>query len=285
VTAALLVALAATGVATSRWGALRAPLGLPPAAAPALASPTPLSWSKDYVYAGGRLVATEEPSSAYPRSGCCVDKGGNRITSCRCYNDKLPKPQSLLATARPDALVPEVAVSWPSAGGGLRYELERGTSVNRPFTLVSPADTPTSVTDSNNVGACTAYLYRVRSVDEYGDYSDYSNVDLATTCVFSQDPLVPRGTVIRAAHLEELRAAIEAVRRAALPSQPPPSWTDPALQGKRIRAVHVEELRSRLDEALGSLGLTAQPPYTDAGSLLGVEVKAAHVQELRERVR
>lgn len=272
--AALLVALAASAAAVSRLNFVRAPLGLAPVAVPAQATPSPLAWSKDYIYAGGRLVATEEPKSGKLNCG-----------TPRCLNTGLSKPQTLKATPSTDALQ-EIDVSWGAAAGVVTYEVERAASINGPFAPVSTA-AGTGVTDTG-LGACAAYLYRARSVDEHGDYSDWSNVDLATTCMFSQDPLVPRGTVIRGTHLEELRLAVEAVRKVAYPTQPPPQWTDSPLQGKRIRAAHVEELRARLDEALSALsvhGLPAQPPYTDPGALAGLTVKAAHVQELRDRVK
>jgi hypothetical protein len=273
----VLLALMASGAAVYQWEFLRTPLRVAPLTVPAQ-STSSLTLAKEYIYAGDRLVATEEPKGfKYPLSGCCVNSKGGRITSCRCLNKYLTKPQ--LLTARADGSS-QVNVSWVAAGDGLRYEVERGSSINGPFTPVS-LDTPTNITDGT-AGSCIAYLYRVRSVDEYGDYSEYSNVDLATTCAFSQDPLTSQSTIIRAVHLEELRLAIEAVRATA--ALPPPSWTDTALVGKRIRAVHVEELRARLDEALGQLNLPSPPPYTNA-ALSGMVVKAAHIQELRERVK
>ena len=276
VAAALLVALAASGAAVSRLNSVRTPLGLSPAATSpaAQATPTPLAWSKDYVYAGGRLVATEEPKS-----------GKLNCSTPRCLNNGLSKPQTLKATPSTDALQ-EIDVSWGAAAGGVTYEVERAASINGPFTPVATA-TGTNVTDTG-LGACAAYIYRARTVDEHGDYSDWSNIDLATTCMFSQDPLVPRGTVIYGLHLEELRLAVEAVRRLAYPGQPAPQWTDAPLQGKRIRAVHVEELRERLVEALAALaahGLPAPPAYAEPGALSGLTVKAAHVRELRDRVK
>jgi hypothetical protein len=260
------------GTAIYRRESLRAHLGRSSSTAPAQSTSSPLTLAKEYVYAGDRLVAIEESASKKPE--CCVEGGTKQ---CRCYNDKLPKPLALAAT--PDSPT-QVSVAWAPAGTGLRYEVERSTSINGPFTPIS-LDTATSITDGG-LGPCVAYLYRARTVDEYGGYSDYSNVDLATTCAFSQDPLTPRSAAIRARHLEELRLAIAAVRSTA--ALPPASWTDPALGGKRIRAVHIQELRSWLDESLGRLSLPSPPPYTDA-TLTGVAVKAAHIQELRERVK
>jgi hypothetical protein len=272
VAAALLLALMASGAAVYRQEFLRTRLVGALTTIPAQTAPSPLTLAKEYIYAGGRLVAIEEPASNKP--SCCSDKG---LKHCRCYNDKLPKPQALAATP---ASATQVSVVWTSAGAGLRYEVERSTSINGPFTPIS-LDTATSITDGG-LGSCVAYLYRARTVDEYGDYSDYSNVDMTTTCAFSQNPLTAQSTVIRAVHLEELRRAVEAVRSTA--ALHPPSWTDTALAGKRIRAVHIEEVRSRLDEALDRFNLPSAPPYTDI-TLSGVVVRATHIQELRERMK
>lgn len=273
VAAAMLLALMASGAAVYRRESLRARPGVALTALPAQSTSAPLTLAKEYIYADGRLVATEEPPAG-DKTNCCVDRG---LKQCRCYNEKLPKPAALVATP---AGPTQVSVSWSSAGEGLSYEVERSTSIDGPFTPVS-LHSATTFTDAG-LGTCVGYLYRVRTVDALGDFSDYSNVDIATTCAFSQDPLVPQSNIIKALHLEELRLAVEAVRATA--SLPSVSWTDPALAGKRIRAVHLEELRSRLDEALGRLNLPAPPPYTDA-TLTGVVVKAAHIQELRQRVK
>lgn len=276
--AALVLCLTAGAVGVSRWEPLRRGLGLSPAAllAQATPTPTPLTLAKEYVYAGGRLVATEEPKALkYGTSGCCLGFDGKRTSNCRCKNTNLPKPLGLTATAEAST---SVAVGWSGGDPELLYEVERSASVNGPFNPVTLAGS-----SDNTAGPCTAYIYRARSVDEYGDYSDYSNIDLATTCMFSQDPLSAGSTVVRAMHLEELRLAVAAVRATAAKS--PPSWTEASLAGKYVKAAHVLELRSQLDEAMAVLALPSPPPpYTDA-ALAGVRIKAAHIDELRQRVK
>src|SRR5689334_3875408 len=63
VIAPLALCVLAAGAASLRWEPARHAVGLVPIAEPlAQATPTPLPLSKEYVYAGGRLVATEEPT-------------------------------------------------------------------------------------------------------------------------------------------------------------------------------------------------------------------------------
>jgi hypothetical protein len=114
--------------------------------------------------------------------------------------------------------------------------------------------------------------------------SAFSNVDLATTIVFTDDPLVVGSTRAKAVHLTELRQAVDAVRAAAGLSAG--TYTDTISAGvTRIKAIHISEIRSQLDAALIALGLGA-PTYTDATLTAGVSVvKKAHVQEPRNATK
>ncbi|HEX9628646.1 MAG TPA: RHS repeat-associated core domain-containing protein, partial [Pyrinomonadaceae bacterium] len=100
--------------------------------------------------------------------------------------------------------------------------------------------------------------------------------------VFSDDPLVPGVTVIKAVHITELRDAVNQARaRAGLAAA---SWAESVTSGVTIKASHIAELRARLAEARSALGLSAAS-YTDPNLTAGNTVKAAHVQELRTSVR
>jgi RHS repeat-associated protein len=97
---------------------------------------------------------------------------------------------------------------------------------------------------------------------------------------FTDDPLVPGVTEIRALHITELRDAVDQARVRA--GQLAANW-EPIDQGWLIKATHILELRTRLDEARMALGL--QPAsYVGPPPSIGGEIKATHVQELRERV-
>jgi RHS repeat-associated protein len=99
--------------------------------------------------------------------------------------------------------------------------------------------------------------------------------------VFTDDPLVPGVTVIKAVHIIELRTAVNQARSRA--SLAPASWAESVSPGVFIKAAHIMELRTRLDEARAALGLSTAS-YTDPSLGMWTTVKAAHVQELRQRV-
>jgi len=105
------------------------------------------------------------------------------------------------------------------------------------------------------------------------------------TYTFTDDPLVAGTTTVKAAHLTELRAAVNTAR--ALWNLPAATWTDPTVTAGAtlIRLVHVAELRAAIDAAYVAANATL-PTYTDPTLTAGVTpVKAAHLQELRAAVR
>ena len=179
-------------------------------------------------------------------------------------------------TARAQATT-SVLVTWSASSGATSYLIFRMGPGPGSFTQIGTSTT-TSFNDTT-AASNSAYLYRVRAVNANGQSSD-SPSDLATTVIFTDDPLTA-GVTIKAVHLAELRTAVNAVR--ALAGLGIGSYTDPASPGIVIRAVHITELRSQLDAALGPLGF-ATGGYTDA-SLTGVVVKAIHFQEIRNRVK
>lgn len=232
--------------------------------------PSPGNPSKEYIYAGGKLIATEEPGSG----------------------SSLAPPASLVATttwtSSGTVEIPQVAISWAPTSGADHYQVESTSNLNTPYTVLASNVLTTSFTDTS-VASVNAYLYRVRAVDLLGNVSPYSNVDVATAITFTDNPLSANSTVIKAQHIWELRQAVKAVRDTANLSVA--IWTDNVtsasqLSGVKIKAVHIEELRSKLDEALNALGLTVSA-YTDPvpPSLSGVTIKKIHVDQLRQRVK
>ena len=102
--------------------------------------------------------------------------------------------------------------------------------------------------------------------------------------VFTDPTLTPRSTVIRAAHVTELRSAIDTLRaRQGLAAF---GWTDASLTAgtTTIKRVHLTELRSAVAAIYTARGLTA-PTWTDSTITSGVSVvRAVHVTELRAAV-
>ena len=218
--------------------------------------PSPANPSKEYVYAGGRLIATEEPNP-------------------------LIAPLNLLASTVSSA---QINISWNAAPNAHHYVVERASQLGS-FTTINSNVTATSFSD-NTVTNLNAYLYRVKSADAAGNVSPSSNIDVATAITFDDDPFAsaPTLTLVKAQHVLQLRQAVNAVRHTT-PTLGDYSWTQASgtLAGAPIKAVDVEELRTALDQALVVLGL---PPggYTDS-SLTGLPISKLYITELRARVK
>jgi len=92
------------------------------------------------------------------------------------------------------------------------------------------------------------------------------------------------GLVVKAVHVAELRARVNAVRIAKGLSAF--AWTDPALNAgsTAVRAIHLQELRTALNQAYVAANHSL-PVYTDASINAGsTSVKAVHITELRAAV-
>lgn len=214
--------------------------------------PPPNSPSKEYIYAGGRLVATEEPNP-------------------------LVAPTSLVADTFSGS---QINLTWAAAPNAHHYQVERAPNLGGTFTVLNSNVATTTYTD-NTVTAVNAYLYRVRSADAVGNLSAPGNVDVATAITFTDSPLTVGTTLIKGQHVTELRQAVDAVRATANLSAA--TWTDATLTNVTVKAVHVTELRTNLDAALTALGI-ATSSYTDP-TLSGVAIKAIHLEEIRQRVK
>jgi hypothetical protein len=280
-TAAVLAACVVAALATAtRFEPLRRAAGLAPASAPP--TPTPqgdLALSKEYIYAGGRLVATEEP------------------TPTPTPTPSGPPPADLLATASfPTPTTTVVNLTWSAPAGTVAsYVVERGLHKDGPYEPAGPPATtlPTAANPYVDHGAApaTVYVYRVKALFTNGGSSGYSNLDLATTVRYSgDDPLVPAGdpqgrpaSAVRAANLTELRGVVEDVRTlagvgdATWESNPAPQWRG------LIRAAHFKELRDNLNPALAALGMGQLPD--ESSITAGQPIRADHIQHVREKVR
>ncbi len=210
-----------------------------------------------------------------PWNWSCAGLNGGAVAACSAQAAATgpATPNGLSAAA---VSTTEVDLQWNPVAGAASYQIDR-MAAGGGFTQIATSTDPQY--PDTGVAPHGAYLYRVRAVSG-SSTSPNSAADLATTVVFTNDPLTS-GTTVKAVHLAELRTAVDAVRNLA--GLPPGSYTDAAVKGTTIKAVHLTELRSALDAARAALGLSANT-YTDA-TLSGVRVKAVHVQELRAGVR
>ena len=267
-------ALLAVSFAVTRLDPVRRAVGLRSLVVSPAQGPTPLPLSKEYVYAGGRLVTTEEPT---PAATPTPTPSGT-------------PPTNLVATAEfPSAGVTDVRLTWsaPASGPAVASYVVECMRAGTGFQQIATVQEPTRTYNDTNVTLDSSYLYRVRAVFSNAGTSDYSNQDLATTVTFTDSPL--QGVTIKAVHLTELRRAVNAVRR-LVPNLGDASWTypdpvsAPASQRRAIYLEDVTDLRARLDEALVPLNLQspypAEPPLTRFHT-----VYADHFEQIRERVR
>ncbi|MDP9193738.1 MAG: FG-GAP-like repeat-containing protein [Acidobacteriota bacterium] len=208
-----------------------------------------------------------------------VSGGGDLVTNNNTAADLteiLTAPTYLFATAYSASYVD---LDWSHVSHATSYEILRSAN-NGPFVVVGTSTWSDYYDDS--VSPSTTYLYRVRAVAGSAT-GGLSPVDLATTIAFTDNYISTGYTKMKAAHITELRTAVNAVRIAGGLS--PTVFTDSTLTvGSFIKAVHLTELRASLNQARTTLGLSAVG-YADATIPAGSKIKAAHIRELREGVK
>ena len=106
----------------------------------------------------------------------------------------------------------------------------------------------------------------------------------AAPAAFTDDPLVPGVTPVRAVHLLELRSRIDWLRRRA--GLPAFAWTDAKVVPgvTPARAAHLTELRSALGEAYAAAGRPAPGLFGRAGDGGDDGHAGVQLQELRRAV-
>src|SRR5262245_17024669 len=90
-----------------------------------------------------------------------------------------------------------------------------------------------------------------------------AQTSLPASCTsFTDHPIVPGATTIKAIHLGQLRACNADLRVAR--GLPPVSWMDPVLAPQQtvVRAVHFSELRAALDSVYVAAG-SSPPQYSE----------------------
>jgi chitodextrinase len=169
-------------------------------------------------------------------------------------------------------------VSWPAVSGATAYEVFASTG-GGAFTITGT--TTSNAFTHTGLAANTTYLYQVRAMNAAGR-SGFTALDPATTIAFT-DTNLTNAIAIKAAHLNELRAAANAFRAAAV--LPPLTFTDPTLTANvtTIKAVHLQEVRAAIDAARDTLGLplawSATSPYS------GGFIDGDDVMSLRDLVK
>jgi hypothetical protein len=193
------------------------------------------------------------------------------ITGSRGIAIGPPTPANFVATAIGTT---QVNTSWTASAGATQYELLRNNVLLTTTAATSFPDT--------TAAPGTSYVYKVRALDASSRASSYSTPDVATTILFSDDPVVA-GNHVKALHLTQLRVAANSIRAAA--GLGAMSFTNDPLNGVAIKAVHVQELRTGINAARTALGMAASA-FTDPALTQFVSTsRAVHVQELRTAVK
>jgi photosystem II stability/assembly factor-like uncharacterized protein len=186
----------------------------------------------------------------------------------------LAAPTALLATATSTT---SVNVTWNTVVGATGYEVLRSTDGTIFTTAGTPAAPP--FPDAGR-SANTSYLYKVRATGPGGPSLD-SNLDAATTTIFTDDPLTI-GNTIKIPHVIELRTAVNAM--ANLAGIGSFAFTDPGLSGVKVKALHITELRTVLNNARLALGLSSLS-FTNTLTANITPVRALDLTELRNGVK
>lgn len=174
-----------------------------------------------------------------------------------------------------------VSTMWEPSQGATSYRIYRTSNITSGFTQVGT--TSGTFYEDYTAARDTAYLYAVRAYDGSRESAN-SNIDLATVTSFTDPSLTARSTKIKAAHVRELRTAVNAVRFLAGLSAS--TFTDPTLSTSvTMKAMHINELRTSLTQARAILGLRSltfiDPTLTSRSSV----ISAAHIVQLRDGVR
>ena len=236
---------------------------------------------------GARLTLAAVGIGAATIRVTAADPGGLSVT------------QSFTVTVTPGANLPPAAVATlPDRTLQVGTTLEMDLSAvftdpdQDPLTFASSSSAPNVV--AARVSGARATLaaaalgtaaVRVSATDPAGQSAAQTfTVTVTRSAPFTDDPLQPGVTPVRAVHFTELRTRIDALRRSS--GLGPFAWTDPVLTAgvTPVRLAHLLELREALAAAYRAAGRPA-PRWTDAAPAAGTTpIRAAHVTELRAAV-
>ena len=230
-----------------------------------------------------------------------VAEGTAVVTVTATDPDGLSASQSFTVTVNPPANRPPEAVGVlgpltiglddPAAAVDVRRAFRDPDDDVLTYAAVSSAPSVAAVAVSGGVvavtpaGAGTA-LVTVTATDAAGSNTAATQTfRVRVVRPFTDHPIVPGVTPVRAVHFTELRTRIDGLRAEA--ELPRFAWTDPTLTAGATRCgwVHLLELREALAAAYLAAGRPV-PVWTDAAPRAGTTpIRAAHLNELRAAVR
>jgi len=231
----------------------------------------------------GTMTVDVAPNGGDGRVGSVMALSWSGGSAMTIIQTATPPPQNLGAPTNLSASplsATSVLVTWQPGLNATTHELWRASGGGAYVIVSLNASSPYVDT---NVPTGSTSLYKVRGSNGTS-VSSFSNVDFATTVVFTDDPLSP-GLLIRAAYLQQIRAATNAMRAAA--GLAAATFTDDPVVANQtpIRAVYIAEARTLLSQALTAMGFPA-PAFTDPTLIANQTLIRAHYfQELRDAVK
>jgi PKD-like domain len=245
-------------------------------------APWRLQWNDGIVETVSDYVHTRTvtPTSSTDYSLLSVSSGGcgGTVTGQVTVNIVPPPPAWVRAEASGG---PAVSISWAAVDGAESYLLQRTTTLGSTTSVTRQVWATSSVDSPPATGVPVTYVYYVLAVQN-GYPSLRGAFDHATvgTSLWSQT-ITPRETRIRGTDIQELRAAIDAVRKAfnhgaAFPGSVVPSGA--------ITPASITALVDALAPARATAGYPpfafrdVTPPEKDK------LIRAEHIRQLRDAV-
>jgi peptidyl-Asp metalloendopeptidase len=167
-----------------------------------------------------------------------------------------------------------------AASGWTSMSWEQSTDGGHTWAAVGVTTSPLTFTPALEA---SGKWYRAQFTNGIGT-TPTSGAWLIVRTPFTDDPLA-QGMAVKAAHVTELRARINALRIRY--GMSPYSWTAGILTVGQtaVTKVHIDELRTALTEVYTTASLTP-PNFTDAPLIArSTRVRAVHITELRTAVR
>jgi C1A family cysteine protease len=181
---------------------------------------------------------------------------------------------------------------WDSYTSGVYRPTSNGcgNSTDHQVVIVGWDDETTSWTVKNSWGADWGEAGYMRiawdgagTTSRIGEGASWAMM-MPAAPTFTDSPLAARSSAIKAAHVTELRAAVDTLRLKY--GLDPMSWSDPSLAVgiTSVRAMHITELRTALGAAYVAAGLSV-PVYSNATLVERSSIaNAADITELRAAV-
>lgn len=167
-----------------------------------------------------------------------------------------------------------VAITWTPRNGASGYVVYRRNSWSGGWAAFFTTTSAGVLSTSDTIPANATRMYAVAPI--FGATPGArSTPDIATSVTFTDATL--SGAKIKAAHINELRTAVNAVRTFA--GLTPLAFPNAIVSGNKILRQHVTELRTGLSQARNTI---AMPQTLSAMTNI---IRALHLEELRSGVR